>query len=87
MEFLHNSDGEFVSIDGNFLGGIPGDNVYIISTITFYDDYMLVQSFSDVPWIGIIAGAAPHAQRLEHAAFQTTHKPHGMHASTENLCW
>ncbi|MCL2841076.1 MAG: beta-lactamase family protein [Defluviitaleaceae bacterium] len=65
LVFLHNTDGKFVSIDGNSLGGMTGDSVYTISILTFYENYILGQSFSDIPGIGIVAQAGAHAQRLE----------------------
>ncbi|MCL2575275.1 MAG: beta-lactamase family protein [Defluviitaleaceae bacterium] len=68
LEFLHNTDGVFVSIDGNSLAVIAGrlnQDAYATSLITFYDNYILVQTYSDLPGLGIIATSAPFAQRLE----------------------
>ena len=64
LTFLHNTDGKFVSIDGNYLFGMGG-GAYNISIITFYDNYLLVQTYSDVPGLGIHAMSLPLAQRLE----------------------
>jgi CubicO group peptidase (beta-lactamase class C family) len=68
LEFLHNTDGTFVSIDGNFLaipGGEISEGAYSISKITFHDNYLLVQTYSDIPGLGLVANSAPFAQRLE----------------------
>jgi len=68
LEFLHNTDGEFVSIDGNSLlaaGGAVSEGAYSISTITFDENYLLVQTYSDLPGLGLVATSAPYAQRLE----------------------
>jgi len=68
LEFLHNTDGAFVSIDGNFLtvaGGAINEGAYSISTITFDENYLLVQTYSDLPGLGLVATSAPFAQRLE----------------------
>jgi len=68
LEFLYNTDGEFVSIDGNYLvamGGAVTEGANSISSITFDENYLLVQTYSDLPGLGLVAISAPFAQRIE----------------------
>ena len=71
LEFLYNTDGEFVSIDGNYLvamGGAVTEGANSISSITFDENYLLVQTYSDLPGLGLVATSAPFAQRIEENA-------------------
>jgi len=64
LEFLFNTDGVFVSIDGNYLLG-RGDSAHNVSFVTFEGNYLLVQTYSDIPGIGHTVTAVPMAQRVE----------------------
>jgi len=64
LEFLFNTDGVFVSVDGNYVLG-RGDSALNISKITFEGNYILVQTYSNIPGIGHTVTSVPLGQRME----------------------
>ena len=63
QEFLYNTDGVFVSTDGNYLGKLSDDG-YGISTLSFEGNYLIAQTYEDVPGLGILASSMPIAERI-----------------------
>jgi hypothetical protein len=64
-EYIYNTDGMFVSMDGGFmgLGFLMDSNSYGISLITFEDGYLLVQSYKDELGLGKTASAMAAAEK------------------------
>ena len=64
-EYLYNTDGVFVSTNGDYMGKSDDMASYGISLLDFKDNYLLMQTYEDVPTIGQSAMAMPFAQKLE----------------------
>ena len=64
QEFLYNTDGVFVSTDGNYLGKM-GEDGYGVSRLTFEGSYLTAQTYESVPGLGIMATSMPVAVKLE----------------------
>ena len=66
MEFIYNTDGVFISADGDFIGitslvsGAVG-----VTSLTFDGDYIVFQSYESIPGAGDTAEAMPFAERVK----------------------
>ena len=65
QEYLYNTDGVFVSTNGDYLGKLDDSAPYGISLLDFSDNYLIMQTYEDVPTMGQSAMAMPIAQKLE----------------------
>jgi CubicO group peptidase (beta-lactamase class C family) len=65
LEFIYNTDGEFVSANGDFIGinslvsGALG-----VSTLYFAGPYLVLQSYEDIPGLSQCAEAMPFAEKI-----------------------
>jgi len=65
-EFIYNTDGEFVSKDGNYIGFLAGaEDTYGSSVITFEGNYLVMRTYLDIPGLGIHTQMMPFAERIE----------------------
>ena len=65
MEFIYNTDGEFVSTNGDFIGIFSsGSGAAGMTAITFEDNYLVVQSYEDLPGLSSTAEAMPFAEKI-----------------------
>jgi hypothetical protein len=67
QEYIYNSDGEFISTNGDYVRIISGNVIANgISTITFTQDkYILTQTYQDFAGLGQNAYAVPFAEKIE----------------------
>jgi hypothetical protein len=67
QEYIYNSDGEFVSTNGDYVGIISGNEIANgISTITFTEGkYILTQTYQDFTGLSQNAFAIPFAEKIE----------------------
>jgi len=65
--YFYNTDSEFVSTDGDYIGRMPGNhNANGISVITFSEDkYLLGQTYQEIPGLSQTTAALPFAQKLD----------------------
>ncbi|MCL1965054.1 MAG: beta-lactamase family protein [Firmicutes bacterium] len=67
QEYLYNTDGEFVSTNGDYLGlGTLTEGARGITKLRFAEDkYLMVQTYVDMPGLSLSAFAMPLAEKLE----------------------
>ena len=65
LEFVYNTDGKFVSTNGDYVGIYSAVTGAVGNTsITFEDDYLVVHTYENLPGLSITATAMPYAQKL-----------------------
>ena len=65
MAFIYNTDGEFVSVNGDFIGfysQVPG--AVGVTALTFADNYLVIQSYESMPGLSCTAVAMPYAEKI-----------------------
>ena len=66
MEYIYNTDGEFISTNGDFIGVFSSDSGAVgITAITFAGNYLVIQSYEDLPGLSSTAEAIPFAEKIE----------------------
>ncbi|MCL2163003.1 MAG: beta-lactamase family protein [Oscillospiraceae bacterium] len=65
MEFIYNTDGEFISTNGDFIGVFSSEPGAVgITALTFDGDFLMLQSYESVPGLSNTANAMPFAQKI-----------------------
>ena len=65
MEFVYNTDGEFISTNGDFMGlnsAVPG--AVGVTALSFADDYLMLRTYENIPGLSHTAEALPIAEKI-----------------------
>jgi len=63
QEYVYNTEGKFVSTNGDYMGKTD-DTAYGISQLDFNGNYLVMQTYTDVPTLGQSVMAMPIAEKL-----------------------